>query len=55
VWPFDPALDAAHGKAASPHLVHVVFGKSLSGKTPAMAAQLTDRVWTVAELLSAQI
>jgi hypothetical protein len=29
--------------------------KSLSGKTPAMAAGLTDHVWTVAELLSAPI
>jgi IS1 family transposase len=27
--------------------------KSLSGKTPAMAAGLTDHVWTIAELLSA--
>jgi hypothetical protein len=29
--------------------------KSLNGKTPAMAARLTDHVWTVEELLSAQI
>ena len=29
--------------------------KSLNGKTPAMAAGLTDHVWTVAELLSAPI
>jgi IS1 family transposase len=29
--------------------------KSLDGKTPAMAARLTDHVWTVEELLSAQI
>jgi hypothetical protein len=29
--------------------------KSLNGKTPAMAARLTDHVWTVAELLSATI
>lgn len=29
--------------------------KSLAGKTPAMAAGLTDRVWTVAELLASDI
>ena len=29
--------------------------KSLNGKTPAMAARLTDHKWTVAELLSATI
>lgn len=29
--------------------------KSLDGKTPAMAARLTDHVWTMAELLSATI
>lgn len=29
--------------------------KSLGGKTPAMAAGLTDHVWTVAELLAAEI
>jgi IS1 family transposase len=29
--------------------------KSLNGKTPAMAARLTDHKWTVEELLSAQI
>jgi hypothetical protein len=29
--------------------------KSLGGKTPAMAARLTDHKWTVEELLSAQI
>lgn len=28
--------------------------KSLDGKTPAMAARLTDHVWTIEELLSAQ-
>ena len=29
--------------------------KSLNGKTPAMAARLTDHKWTVEELLSVQI
>lgn len=29
--------------------------KSLNGKTPAMAARLTDHVWTIGELLSAPI
>jgi hypothetical protein len=29
--------------------------KSLDGKTPAMAARLTDHVWTVEELLLAKI
>jgi hypothetical protein len=29
--------------------------KSPNGKTPAMAAHLTDHKWTVEELLSAQI
>jgi IS1 transposase len=29
--------------------------RSLEGKTPAMAAGLTDHVWTVDELLAAQI
>jgi hypothetical protein len=29
--------------------------KSLDGKTPAMAARLTDHKWTIEELLSAQI
>ena len=29
--------------------------KSLGGKTPAMAANLTDHVWTIEELLTAPI
>jgi IS1 family transposase len=42
------ALFAAHFNFCRVH-------KSLGGKTPAMAAGLTDHVWTVAELLSAKI
>ena len=29
--------------------------KSLNGKTPAMAARLTDHIWTVEELLGANV
>jgi len=42
------ALFAAHFNFCRVH-------KSLGGKTPAMAAGLTDHVWTVEELLSAPI
>jgi hypothetical protein len=42
------ALFVAHFNYCRKHL-------SLGGKTPAMAAGLTDHKWTVAELLSAQI
>jgi transposase-like protein/IS1 family transposase len=42
------ALFAAHFNFCRVH-------KSLAGKTPAMAAGLTDHVWTVTELLAAQI
>jgi transposase-like protein/IS1 family transposase len=42
------ALFAAHFNFCRVH-------KSLGGKTPAMAAGLTDHVWTVEELLSARV
>jgi hypothetical protein len=41
------ALFAAHFNFCRVH-------KSLGGKTPAMAAELTDHVWTVEELLVAR-
>jgi hypothetical protein len=50
--------DENHRHAVALFVAHFNFcrvHKSLNGQTPAMAAGLTDHVWTVAELLSAPI